>query len=474
MITKANYFDKVNEIDYNSLPEALKEGYDTIKFGSKDYTTWEYLEDDPEFLDLYFDKLNKFLSKDSNTQKEKTAIDTKKSSERKKKLPKEKAEKKPIKESASEATKPKLVEMIPAEIGFIRRYVNLHGKVVSRKRLLSFLTSLQKAMLEKRIRKTSPYAPQMMTIQDQLINVIKKMEDQVEINISEKNLAKYKEIASSERIRESIALLKRFLSIHGREGMEEKASMLKAAMEKKVKQRKITKEDPYAERLQAAYSSLASFLKDKKPVPQITEEALAGIISLVNQKESIPVKKSNRSVLSSQELLQMRFETIHLQGQFRELIGDPSVGFTAMVFGQPKSGKSTLMLEFANELAQNHGKVLYAAIEEGYGYTLKEKIQRVGATSSRLEFSEKLPANLSDYDFVFVDSVSRAGMELEDMIKLKNSYPRTGFIFIFHSTKDGKFRGGNDLAHEVDVIIEVEPGLAKASGRFNAGGEMGF
>ena len=65
-------------------------------------------------------------------------------------------------------------------------------------------------------------------------------------------------------------------------------------------------------------------------------------------------------------------------------------------------------------------------------------------------------------------------MELEDMIKLKNSFPRTGFIFDFHSTKDGKFRGGNDLAHEVDIIIEVEQGLAKASGRFNAGGEMGI
>ena len=60
----------------------------------------------------------------------------------------------------------------------------------------------------------------------------------------------------------------------------------------------------------------------------------------------------------------------------------------------------------------NHGKVLYAAIEEGYGYTLKEKIQRVGATSSRLHFAEKLPSILSAYDFVFVDSVSRAGMEL--------------------------------------------------------------
>jgi predicted ATP-dependent serine protease len=153
-------------------------------------------------------------------------------------------------------------------------------------------------------------------------------------------------------------------------------------------------------------------------------------------------------------------------------MGDPSVGFTAMVFGQPKSGKSTLMLEFAHHLAVHHGDVLYVAIEEGYGYTLKEKIARIGAVHARLNFSEALPKDVSTYDYVFIDSVSRAGMELEDLVKLKNRYPRTSFVFIFHATKDGKFRGGNELAHEVDVIIEVENKIATASGRFNAGGQL--
>ncbi len=83
-----------------------------------------------------------------------------------------------------------------------------------------------------------------------------------------------------------------------------------------------------------------------------------------------------------------------------------------------------------------------------------------------------MPRDLSDYDFVFIDSVSKAGMEREDLVQLKRSHPRTSFVFIFHSTKQGQFRGGNALAHEVDVIIEVEPGLVKASGRFHAGGEL--
>ena len=118
---------------------------------------------------------------------------------------------------------------------------------------------------------------------------------------------------------------------------------------------------------------------------------------------------------------------------------------------------------------KHHGEVLYVAFEEGYGYTLKEKITRIGAIHPRLHFSEELPGKLGSYDFVFIDSVSRAGMELEDMIELKNKYPRTSFIFIFHATKDGKFKGGNELAHEVDVIIEVENGMARGKGRFGNG-----
>jgi predicted ATP-dependent serine protease len=65
-------------------------------------------------------------------------------------------------------------------------------------------------------------------------------------------------------------------------------------------------------------------------------------------------------------------------------------------------------------------------------------------------------------------------MEMEDLLKLKAKNPKTGFLYIFHATKEGKFRGANTLAHEMDVIIEVENNQAIASGRFNAGGQVGI
>lgn len=177
-------------------------------------------------------------------------------------------------------------------------------------------------------------------------------------------------------------------------------------------------------------------------------------------------------IVSSGELLAMDFQTIGLQGKYKQLIGDPSVGFTAMVYGLPKSGKSTMCLDFANYLASHHGKVLYCAIEEGFGYTLKEKIERLKAHHSNLYITDRVPENLNDFQFVFIDSVSKAGMDVNAIDQLRKMHPDTSFIFIYHTTKEGNFKGVNEHAHEVDVIIQVEKGKASSTGRFSAGGVM--
>ena len=41
-------------------------------------------------------------------------------------------------------------------------------------------------------------------------------------------------------------------------------------------------------------------------------------------------------VMSSEQLLSLEFETIGLQGRWKELIGDPSVGFSMMVLWAAK------------------------------------------------------------------------------------------------------------------------------------------
>ena len=113
--------------------------------------------------------------------------------------------------------------------------------------------------------------------------------------------------------------------------------------------------------------------------------------------------------------------------------------------------------------------MLYVAIEEGFGYTLKEKLERLRAIHPNIYVSEDIPNDLSDYDYVFIDSVSRAKLTIEDLNNLKKSNTGIAFIFVFHTTKNGQFKGQNQFAHDVDVIIEVADGKAKGNGRFGWG-----
>lgn len=489
--TPSNYIAQSCNVPISKLPDPLKKGH-KLALKAFDNNASAYKENDivRTSMDHYLRALNEFLVKEpiaqplsNNSNAVITSNDATASADPKpkKKTPtKAKTKVTKAKTPGKSTQKPvaKPVERIPEEIRLLRRYVAMHGKVKTRIALVRLLSSLQKAMMEKRIRKTSPYAKEIMQMQDQLIKAADRMGEAAEINITKANLAHYRKITSSQRIRDSIALLKRFVAIQGREGVQDKAKRLIAAMERMVKNGKLSKDDPYSARLNEAYKSLKRYIREKKKTPEIQSDELSGIYGLLGMAPTYATQTSPRrskglgSVMSSADLVRMDFDTIGLKGKFRELIGDPSVGFTAMVFGQPKSGKSTLMLEFSHHLAVHHGEVLYVAFEEGYGYTLKEKITRIGAVHARLNFSEALPKDVSTYDFIFIDSVSRAGMELDDLVKLKNLYPRTSFVFIFHATKDGKFKGGNELAHEVDVIIEVKPGLAQASGRFNSGGEL--
>jgi predicted ATP-dependent serine protease len=167
----------------------------------------------------------------------------------------------------------------------------------------------------------------------------------------------------------------------------------------------------------------------------------------------------------------MEFDTLGFTGKWLELIGDPSSNFTAMVYGKPKMGKSYLCIDFAGYLARNHGKVLYVAKEEGLDMTLQKKLNDKAVAHPNLFVSSFLPASLIGYDFIFLDSVNRLGLEPTDLNKLKAANPTKSFIFIFQSTKDGNFRGANSFQHDVDVVIEVpQKGKAIQMGRFNQGG----
>ena len=487
MLNTKNYFDKVQQLNWEELPEALAKGHKLVEGAAQNnWAAYNTNENIKRVVEAYFQKLSDYLSKNPMPS------GVSKPSAPSKSLPKATAplrtpKSEPPKAPAPKKTEPEdeadyettPVEYIDTDVQFIRRYAAMHGKVKSQAQILNLLHSLQKAILERRIRKDSIYAKEIELMQTQLIKCYEQMDEMIEVKIDSKNLKRYLEIANSQEGMLSIALLKAYVSLNGKKDVRDRAERLLTRMRKAVTSGKVTKSDKYADRLNEAFVTIKTYLDSKSAYLNINKAQLNGLMGILGddlfgQKKSLNGSEDEEGALivSSGELLKMDFQTIGLKGKYLELIGDPSIGFTAMVYGLPKSGKSTMCLDFANHLASNHGKVLYCAVEEGFGYTLKEKIERLGAQHAKLYITDRVPENLSDYQFVFIDSVSKAGMDVEDIDRLRKLHPETSFIFIYHTTKEGNFKGVNSHAHEVDVIIQVDKGQATSTGRFNAGGKM--
>jgi hypothetical protein len=486
MLNTNNYFSKAASINWDNLPEALAKGHKLVEGASQNnWAAYNSNENIKRVVDAFFQKLNEYLDKNpssvvatSKSLPTKTVKTTPKAATAK---PTPATRKMPPKKEAVEKEEydSEDVELIDTDVQFIKRYAAMHGKVKSQAQILTLLHSLQKAIIERRIGKDSPYAKEIDMMQKQLISCYEKMGDMAEIKIDSKNLKRYLEIAHSQEGMFSVALLKSYIALNGKRDVKDRSQRLFNRIKKAVEQGKITKSDKYADKLNEAFQTLKNYNDGDSAMLNINKAQLNGLMGILG--ENLFQKKSlngydddNGMIVSSGELLAMDFQTIGLQGRYKELIGDPSVGFTAMVYGLPKSGKSTMCLEFANYLAAHHGKVLYCAIEEGFGYTLKEKIERLKAHHSNLYITDRVPENLNDFNFVFIDSVSKAGMDVNDIDALRKMHPEVSFIFIYHTTKEGKFKGVNEHAHEVDVIVQVEKGKATSTGRFNAGGSMEF
>lgn len=508
MITINNYKETIKDLDYSTLPATYWKTHQYIEKASENYTNWNAYNSNEgikKLMDTYFVKLEEFLQKNPITPKHDISknihvvkIDNS-HSETKSEIVKPKETHKTIKLTLpttddNEEMDLSFVERIPEEIKFLKRYVAMNNKRKTKDDLLRFINTLQKAMVEKRIRKTSPYAKQIKYIQDKLLARFNEMGKHTDVVLSEKTVLEFKTLIAQEKVMPSIMLIKRYITLNGKYGVKEKAQALLNAMQKAVKLKKITRNDKYNKLLDEMHVNLMGYIKSKtQKVLNIAPAELNGIngilgcacefsgideelaeVSCLERDTEQPAKPVlPKGVMSSMDFSNVQFKTLGFVGKYRKLIGDPSKGFSAMVYGKPKMGKSFLCVDFAGYLARNHGKVLYIAREEGLDMTLQEKLKAKDVAHPNLFVSEQIPEDLSYYDFIFFDSVNKLGLSSSDLEILKHNNPGKSFVYIFQTTKEGNFRGANEFQHDVDVVIQVpEKGLAVQNGRYNQGGEM--
>lgn len=150
-------------------------------------------------------------------------------------------------------------------------------------------------------------------------------------------------------------------------------------------------------------------------------------------------------------------------------------GSVILLAGEPGIGKSTLLLQLANSLAQN-SRVLYVSGEESLNQ-IKLRADRLNTLNAKLELatstsSDDIAATIStgEYQLVVVDSIqtmatagvsSSAGTvsQITNSAQLlqnsaKNSH--TAVLIVGHVTKEGNIAGPKILEHLVDVVLHLE------------------
>lgn len=482
-------FKSLKEINPAILSKSLREEYEYLEEVTENFTTWAYYDADVDIKKTFDQSMADIFKFDQEYKNPKKTV-RKRQPRKKVNVPEPKpvVESKPPKKITKSTQDPDYVERVSEEVRFIKRYALMHGKVKTESQILTFINSLQRAIMEKRIRKTSKFYDEIKYIQDKLIELYNKMKKPVEIKINDDTLEKFLTIGGSEKIRMSIAYLKRYIGIQGKHIDKIKAERLMNLIKNAADKRNITPKDPYAVRIRQVYESLQSFVQSaKKNETLILHPAVLNGISQslgcanckntcgcsVKGLDGVDPLPPQNTVMNSTEFAKMKFITLGFQGKWLKLIGDPCKGFSAMVFAKPKMGKSYLCIDLGGYLAKNHGKVLYVANEEKFNSTLQKKLKDKDVVHPNFFVSDVIPEDLSGYDFVFLDSVNKLNLSSEELEELKSENPAISFIFIFQTTKEGNFRGTNQFQHDVDVIIEIpEKGKAVQFGRFNQGGEI--
>lgn len=227
--------------------------------------------------------------------------------------------------------------------------------------------------------------------------------------------------------------------------------------------------------------ALAGYMATRnKKLTTVDRQIIAKKINAIDLEIKQLMKKhksgisASTGIMSAEELTEFDYPKYEFYGKYQKFFGQPSTNAHYMIYGLPKGGKSTFALHFAKYLADNFGSVLYVASEEGFSATLQQKVKTFGLNSRNLHFSnyrEAQPiiqmADSGEFDFLFIDSVNYIKISPEEIEEIKARNPNISIITIQQATKDGNYKGDTSYAHNCDIVVVVDRGIATQRGRFN-------
>lgn len=187
-------------------------------------------------------------------------------------------------------------------------------------------------------------------------------------------------------------------------------------------------------------------------------------------------------------------------GEFDRVLGGGAVyGSAVLIGGEPGIGKSSLLLQVAEQYGRGGHRTLYISGEESAGQ-IKDRSRRFGivgdmvAVANLADLDEILGVCRDDYRFLIIDSIQTVaspafasppgtvGQVRESSSRLIDLAKTTGKILFLvgHITKDGTVAGPKVLEHMVDTVLYFEGDrfhlyriLRSQKNRFGPAGEIG-
>ncbi|MGK7390268.1 MAG: hypothetical protein ACNS60_07950 [Candidatus Cyclobacteriaceae bacterium M2_1C_046] len=348
MISVNNYSEKIQEVNLQALPKVLQEGHGFFLEASG----W-YKQDSTvtESIDLYIQKLNDHLKQGNDAAKE-----------------------------------------------FIENFLKMQNKVKTKHQLGLYIKSLQKAILEKRIRKSSLMARHIAKIQEVLIKQYNRLPDNGKVRIT--------------------------INDAWRNELESGA--------KKVQ----------------ALNGVGAFASNEE-TPELKVKKKKSLFDSMNEIDERPSENSFRLVGDLGTLLGdlERFElAITLEG-------DQGGGKTRFSY-QLANGFADIDLKvamFSLEIGRKSDLVRRMREE----YLKAENRDNIFITDQLPEGFDTIRKAAKDFDVIIIDSWNKLHVKSTEFDRLRKEFPNTIFVIIFQRTTQGTIRGGTAPLFDSGINLEV-------------------
>jgi len=517
-INSNNYYQYANQVGIDNLSPGLKKMHEVIDKVTHNGNDWNLYATYKDRFDKQFEALEMFMDEKSSSKPE-TKVEPKETpvikketqpykvhkpketrpykkpepvksggngggGNRNKKLKKEKRFEKP-------KVKGKGVELISPEVTFIRRFALLHNKTKNKEQVVAFIKGLQKAMIEKRIRKTSKHSKVIQEIQKQLVNTYKRMAREITFKFAEKDLYRYYKMAGSEVMMPSVRFIKAYYNMQGKEITIQKVNILLLRIKKALDNKIVSSEDKYYKHVKIIKNSLEEFLNKRgKEALSISEAQLNGLEGILKscgcrelngleftEKKNDTSAEKEDGVMTVDEARKAKFRPVELTGEWLKLIGKMCLPTHFLVYGLGGSGKTSFVLLFTQYLASLGYRILYVAREQYNTPTFTELLNRLNISvgDNFKIVKDLLTLNAKDFDFVVLDSKDDMDIQIKSFVDLKEQYPQQSFIMISQGTKKGDFTGTGRWRNVVDVMVFAENGVIKTGldkNRWGGAGEF--